>query len=299
MPLPPTRLPRSVRSRALLGAVWPLVTAACSSTSPPAVHVPVPTASAAPARPPAIARPSGPIVLFTAMDGLLAPIVCHDGKAPLPSDSEECMALAPEGAKVALEGGGTATLGPPGEVPCRGSQINNFQGRKAESPDLDRAHYAVWPESAAGVVRRSEEDSKPTDKELAALSTLLQKESEGFFETPPKIEPTSGLTADIDGDGTPDRVFAAHNESHLMGLVAVFLGKAPDHPLALSVLAHDYPRLFGVTELDGRPGYELWITAALVEGIEDQTMTSAISERVVAFKDGKPEELGSWGCRMF
>lgn len=301
MPRRPSLLRSSSLPRALFAVALPLALTGCTPGPAPVVNVPVPslsapaTASAAAA----VTRPAGPIVLYHVMAGLLAPIVCHDGKKALPSDSDECLALAPEGAKAALDNGGTATIGPPGEAPCRGSQLNNFQGRKGESPQLDTAEYAIWPESAKGVVQRSKADLVPTDKEEAAMVALLSRETDGIFETPPKLDITSGLSADIDGDGAPDRVFAAHNEARLMGMVAAFLAKAPEQALSLSVLGFDYPKVVGVTELDGKPGYEVWVSAAFVEGIEDQNMTSALSERVIVVGAGKPEELGSWGCRIF
>lgn len=282
----------------LLWAASSLLLAGCPSSATATVDVPPPPGSATPAAPPTT-RPAGPIVLFTVMDGLLAPVVCHDGKNALASDSEECMALAPEGAKIALDKGGTATLGPPGEAPCRGSTINVFQGRKAESPAAKEASHAVWPESAAGAVKRLDNDLKATDKELGAMVALLLKETEGLFEEKPKLEITSGITADVDGDGAADRVLAAHEEGRLYGVIAAFLNTAPDVAVELSIRQFDYPRVIGATELDGKPGQEVWISAAFVEGIEDSTMTSGLSERVLALRGGKVEELGSWGCRIF
>jgi hypothetical protein len=294
-PLPGLRC-LSGRLASLPCALLALLLAGCPS-SPPTVNVPVPRATAAQDAP-KVTRPAGPIVLFTMLDGVLAPIVCHDGKKALPSDSDECLDLVPEGAKVVLEGGAAVTIGPRAEAPCRGSQLNKFQGRKALST-TDSALYAIWPESAAGVMVRPKEKLEATGKEKAALSALLQRESEGMFTAPPELQITGGLSADIDGDGALDRAFSAYNEPWMMGLVAVFLAQAPAQPLPLSVLAHDYPRLGGVTEIDGRPGYELWVTSAFVEGIEDQTVTSALSERVVFLRYAGGEELGSWGCRIF
>lgn len=283
---------------AVLAAGVSLAGAGCPSTTPPTVDVPALPGTAAPAAP-APVRPAGPIVLFSVQDGLLAPVVCHDGKEALPSDSPECLDLAPEGSAIALAGGGKATLGPQAEVPCRRSELNTFLGRKATSGALTEPGWAVWPESAAGAVVRMKEAIQPAGAEIAAMAAMLREQAEDRIEEKPKLEITGGLAADIDGDGAADRIFGAHNALGMYGVVAAFRSSAPGVAVNVSVLAHDRPRLLGVTELDGKPGYEVWIGGEFVEGIEDSVVTSAVYERVIAVRNGEAKELGSWGCRMF
>ncbi len=281
----------SVLSCALLGA--------CSPTTTPSVNIPAP--SAAPASTAPATRPAGPIVLFAAFGDVLAPVACHDGKKVVPADSEECMNMAPEGATVILDTGAKAKVGPTVEVPCRGSEANTFSGRKAESPDLAKARYAVWPDTAGGALQLASGALEASGAELEAMTALLLKETDNLFEVKPKLEVTSGLLADMDGDGAPDRVLAAFEEGRLYGVIAVFLATAPDKAINLSVQQFNHPKLTGVTQLDGRAGSEVLISGAFVEGIEDHTVTSAVSEWVLALPlpGGKDDVLGMWGCRMF
>lgn len=273
--------------------------AACTATPTPSVNIPAP--SAGPVAVAATTRPAGPIVLFAIEGDVLAPVVCHDGKKSVPADSPECMNMAPEGATVILDTGAKATLGPTVEVPCRGSDANTFSGRKAESPDLAKADYAIWPIAAGGVLALADGRLEATAKELDAMTALLLQETGTLFEVKPKLEVTSGLLADMDGDGAPDRVFAAFEDGRLYGVIAVFAATAPDKAINLSVQQFNHPRLAGTTQLDRRPGRELLISGAFVEGIEDQTMTSAVSQWVLALPlpGGKEDLLGTWGCRMF
>jgi hypothetical protein len=257
--------------------------------------------SAAPVATAATTRPAGPIVLFVVEGDVLAPVACHDGKKSVPADSEECMNMAPEGATVILDTGAKAKVGATTEVPCRGSESNTFSGRKVESPDLAKAEYAIWPDTAGGVLKLADGALGATEKELQAMTALLVRETGTLFEVKPKLEVTSGLLADMDGDGAPDRVFAAFEQGRLYGVIAVFLATAPDKAVNLSVQQFNDPRLVGTTELDGKGGREVLISGAFVEGIEDHTLTSAVSRWVLAMPlpGGKDDILGMWGCRMF
>jgi hypothetical protein len=114
-------------------------------------------------------------------------------------------------------------------------------------------------------------------------------------------------------DGGCDAVVAAHEPSMLFGLVVFFPGTtaisgagapqagSPSHvqPRVLSMMQFDRPRVIARTSIDGVPGDEIVLDSAFVEGIEDQTVTSAVSTRVVAWTDGAGTVVGSWGCRMF
>lgn len=291
-------LPRR-SARAALPISLCAVLGACSATTTPSVNIPAP--SAAPVTTAPATRPAGPIVLFVVEGDVLAPVVCHDGKKSVPADSEECMNMAPEGATVILDTGAKAKVGPTVEVPCRGSEVNTFSGRKAESTDLAKAQYAIWPDTARGVLELADGGLAATPKELEAMTALLLHETGNLFEVKPKLEVTSGLLADMDGDGAPDRVFAAFEEGRLYGVIAVFASTAPDEAINLSVQQFNHPRLAGTTQIDGRAGREVLISGAFVEGIENQTMTSAVSRWVLALPlpGGKDDILGMWGCRMF
>lgn len=293
------RSPPRRAARATLPISLCAVLGACSATPTPSVNIPAPPAvpvTAAPATPPA-----GPKVLFVVEGDVLAPVACHDGKKSVPADTDECMNMAPEGATVILDTGAKVKVGPTVEVPCRGSELNTFSGRKAESPDLAKANYALWPDTAGGALQLADGGLKATAKELEAMTALLVRETENLFEVKPKLEVTSGLLADMDGDGAPDRVFAAFEEGRLYGVIAVFAATAPDKAINLSVQQFNHPRLAGTTELDGRPGREVLISGAFIEGIGDQNMTSAVSGWVLALPlpGGKDDILGMWGCRMF
>jgi hypothetical protein len=274
---------------------------ACSGTgtTTPSVNIPAPSAAPTTAAP--TSRPAGPIVLFAVQGDVLAAVACHDGKNVVPSESPECMNMAPEGATVILDTGEKARLGPVVEVPCRGSEVNSFEGRKAESPGLAKADYALWPDTAGGVLHRPKGGLLATAEELAGMTALLLKETGNLFEVKPTLVVTSGLLADMDGDGAPDRAFGAFEDGRLYGVIAVFLAKAPGEAVNLSVEQFHYPKLVGVTELDGKGGRELLISGAFMEGIEEHTVTSAISDRLLALPlpDGKDQVLGMWGCRMF
>lgn len=288
-------------SRALLIVslfTLPSVLVGCPKEPGPVVNVPAPVETAAPSASAAAAPTGTPLVLFTASDNILAPILCHNGKELIASDSEECLKLAPEGASVFVSTGQVVKLGSATEAPCQGSSVNNFSGRKA-TPKDDLGAYGIWPESAKSSIVRKVADLEPSEKELAALLKLLQKERERESEPPPKVMVTGGLTLDMDGDGQLDKVFAIYADVGLYGLVATFLGKTPDSPVTLSAMQYDFPKLVGYTDLDGKPGHEVWISAQFVEGIDNRTLASAISERLMALYNGKPAEVGSWGCRMF
>ncbi|MBK8259270.1 MAG: hypothetical protein IPK82_42265 [Polyangiaceae bacterium] len=270
----------------------------CPKEPGPVVNVPAPVETSAPSVSVVAASTTAPLVLFTASDNILAPVLCHNGKELIASDSEECLGLAPEGASVFLSTGQVVKLGSTTEAPCQGSGVNNFSGRKA-TPNSDLGSYGIWPESAKSAIVRKVADLEPSEKELAALVKLLQKETERESDPPPKVMVTGGLTLDMDGDGQLDKVFAIYANIGLYGLVATFLGKSPDSPTTLSAMQYDFPKLVGYTDLDGKPGHEVWISAQFVEGIDGQTLASAISERLMALDNGKPAEVGSWGCRMF
>lgn len=276
----------------------PLALTGCPKEPGPVVNVPNTVETAAPSASAAASSTANAVVLFTASDNMLAPLFCHNGKELLSSDSEACMSLAPEGAPVFVSSGKVVKLGPAGEAPCQGSSVNNFSGRKA-TPNDDLGAYGIWPESAKSSIVRKVADLEPSEKELAALVKLLQKEIERESDPAPKVMVTGGLTLDMDGDGALDKVFCIYADIGMYGLIATFLGKSPDSPITLSALQFDFPKLVGYTDLDGKPGHEVWISAQFVEGIDNQTLASAISERLMALYDGKPAEIGSWGCRMF
>ena len=237
------------------------------------------------------------MVLFTISDGVLAPLLCHDGRELREADSTDCLELAPVGELVALDTGARATLAEPADAPCNGVDTSRFPGRLADP--LGDAHLAVWPVAASTALALDDAKLSPTADELAAMNELLVKETQGLFEVPPKLEPTSGLLADLDADGAPDRVFATHEGGRLHGVVAVFLARDPKTPIPLSVLQFDVPRLVATTDLDGRPGREVVVDAMFVEGIGEHDVVSAVSARVLALHDGAPQFVGSWGCRMF
>ena len=265
------------------------------ATEPPAADHP------AAATPPGGPSPStGPRVLFAISDGVLAPLVCHDGRALVQPDSTECMELAPAGELVALDTGARVALGETVEAPCNGVEMSRFTGILPAEGPLGDGRFAVWPLTAStALALASDPGLSPTAEELAAMTAVLVRETEGLFEVPPKLEPTSGLLADLDADGKPDRVFATHEDGRLHGVVAAFLARDPETAVPLSVMSHDGPRLVGTIDIDGRPGQEVLVEAVFVEGIEDQDLVSAISKRVYALHDGAAVEVGSWGCRMF
>lgn len=294
------------RPRALHPWIGPCLVAlafGCPPTpgpTPPATEPPTPddpTAAAQPDGPPA---PTGPRVLFSVSDGVLAPLVCHDGRELLPPDATECLELAPAGEVVVLDTGTRVTLGETVGAPCNGVEHSQFTGILPAEGPLDGGRFAAWPTTAGRTLALSSDpDLSPTAEELAAMTAVLVRETEGLFTVPPKLEPTSGLLADLDADGEPDRVFATHEAGRLHGVVAAFLARDPKTAVPLSVMSHDGPRLVGTIDIDGRPGQEVLVEAVFVEGIENQDLVSAISKRAYALHDGAAVEVGSWGCRMF
>lgn len=249
------------------------------------------------------AKPTGavaiePLVLFTVGDGVLAPLVCHDGQAAIDADSGDCMGLAPAGDLAVLDNGTRVTLAATTEAPCAGSSASTFEGR-AVTGELGFARFAVWPPTASDVLTLQEGTLQPTAQELAAMAALLKKDTEELYEGEPALGTTTGLEVDLDGDGALDRVFAAHEEGRLYGVVAVFPARDPKAPVLLSALQYDAPRLVGTTEVDGRPGREVLVDAVFVEAFESTTIVSAYSQRVLGLHDGAAAWVGSWGCRMF
>lgn len=256
-----------------------------------------PTAAAAAAAKPT-AEPLAPRVLFVVSDGVLAPLVCHDGQAVLDGDTGDCMGLAPEGELAVLDTGGRVTLGAASEAPCGGSTTGSFDGRAVEG-ELGYGRFAVWPTTARDVLTLQDATLEPTADEVAAMAALLKTASDGAFAGEPKLGYTTGLLADLDADGAPDRVFTAHEPDQLYGVVAVFPARDPKAPVLLSALRNDAPRLVGTTEIDGRPGPEVLVDVVFVEGVDGTTIVSAFSQRVLALHDGAAAWVGSWGCRMF
>lgn len=300
-PLQPSPTPCSRRC-ASIGACLVALALGCPApkveptTSPDeAPSSPPPAEAAAPKSAP---TPLGPLVLFTVSDGVLAPIICHDGQSLIDGDAGDCMGLAPAGDLAVLDTGERVTLAATTEAPCAGSTTGTFEGRAVEG-ELGFARFAVWPLTASDVLTLQEGTLEPTADELAAMVALLKKETEGLYEVEPKLGTTTGLHVDLDGDGAPDRVFAAHEEGRLYGVVAVFPARDPKAPVLLSALQYDAPRLIGTTEVDGRPGREVLVDALFVEGIENTTIVSAYSNRVLGLHDGAAAWIGSWGCRMF
>ena len=242
---------------------------------------------------------SAPVVLFTVANGVLAPVVCLAGAKVLESANPECIGLVPRGANVWLDNGKLVPLGATTEAACRGGSNSTFEGRGIEPSALEKANYAIWPESAHHLVVADGANLTPTAAEAAAMVTLLKDEWSEGADSEPKLETTSGLTVDVDGDGTIDRIFAAHDSARLYGLIAAFLGKTPKTPVALSVGQFNHPRLLGSTDLDGKPGREVWFESTFVEGLEGGVVASGTSQSVIALRAGKPTPLGSWGCRFF
>lgn len=267
-----------------------------TTASPVAAPRDQPPAEAAP--PAGAAVPLGPLVLFTVSDGVLAPLVCHDGREVIDADNGDCMGLAPAGELAVLDTGERVTLAATTEAPCGGSSTGTFEGRAVEG-ELGFSRFAVWPLTASDVLTLQEGTLEPTADELAAMAALLKKETEGLYEVEPKLGTTTGLHVDLDGDGAPDRVFAAHEDGRLYGVIAVFPARDPKAPVLLSALQYDAPRLIGTTELDGRPGREVLVDVLFVEGFESTTIVSAFSQRVLGLHDGAAAWVGSWGCRMF
>ena len=242
--------------------------------------------------------PRGPLVLFTVSDGVLAPILCHDGRDLIDGDTGDCMGLAPAGDLAVLDTGARVVLAATTAAPCGGSTTSTFDGRAVEG-ELGFARFAVWPTTATDVLELQQGTLEPTADELAAMAALLRQETKGLYEVEPKLGTTTGLHVDLDGDGAPDRVFAAHEPERLYGMVAVFPAHAPKAPVLLSALQYDAPRLVGTTEADGRPGREVLVDALFVEAYESTTIVSAFSQRVLGLHDGAAAWVGSWGCRMF
>lgn len=277
-----------------LGCPAPKATPTATPTDAPAAGGPAATPAPEPA------APSGPVVLFTIADGLLVPVLCHDGTELVDPETTACMELAPVGDPVVLDTDARITLGETADVACSGSLLNRFEGRTPAEGILGDGQFATWPAAASSALSLAEPTTlAPSPEELAAMIALLEKETEGLFEVRPKLEPTSGLFADLDADGKPDRVFATHESGRLYGVIAAFLAVDPKTPVPLSVMQFDAPRLVGTADLDHRPGHEVLVDAVFVEGIEGQDLVSAVSRRVYALHQGAPVMVGAWGCRIF
>jgi hypothetical protein len=275
----------------------------CPAPSSTATKSPATTASvagaAAPAAPSEPARPLGPVVLFAVSDGVLAPLVCHDGQQLLDADSTECIELAPAGDLVVLDTGARATLGDTVDAPCNGSDLGRFDGRAVVEGPLVEGQLGVWPPTASTGLQLRNDALEASAQELAAMVALLEAETQGLFEVRPDLRVLNGMLADLDGDGALDRVFATHEGGRLYGVIAVFLARDPKTAVLLSALQFDAPRLVGTTDLDGKPGQEAVVEALFVEGIDDVDVVSAVSRRVLALDGGVVTRVGSWGCRMF
>jgi hypothetical protein len=237
----------------------------------------------------------------------LIPLLCFDGqRASSPSEGPDevgCAAPIASGDEVAVVGGAVSTIGGRIELPC-GSETTIPARALQPEPDPSAA-LAVWPSDAAPSIELAPDPFIATKDELAAMTKIVADEVAGRYALPPRLEWTSGTLADIDGDGTLDRVVAAHEASMLYGIIVFFPGDggasagAGADPRVLSLLQFDRPRVIARSNLDGQPGEEIIVDSAFVEGIEDQTVTSAYSTRVIAWDGSQEVEVASWGCRMF
>jgi hypothetical protein len=301
-----------------------LVTTGCDErpTTPPRESSRTPDVDEATSQGTATTLPAqrSPAVLF-AIRGGLVPLLCFDGaRAASGEDGQDdggCDAFVADGQAVAIVGAGngsttgTASIGPKVELGC-GAE-STFPARSITPEPEASAMLAVWPSDAAASIELAPESFPVSDDELAAMTKLIADEVAGRYAGPPRLTWTSGIAADVDGDAIVDRVVAAHEPSMLFGLVVFFPGAtavsgagapqagSPSHvqPRVLSMMQFDRPRVIARTSIDGVPGDEIVLDSAFVEGIEDQTVTSAVSTRVVAWTDGAGTVVGSWGCRMF
>lgn len=247
-----------------------------------------------------LAANEAPFVLF-AVHGGLVPLFCSDGSTVTGGDDGGCGAAIAEGQSVALLTGATATIVAPVELGC-GTE-STYAAHAVVPEPANESILATWPPSAAPSVELAPDSYPIAEHELAAMTKLVADDVAGRYAGPPKLTWTSGITADVDGDSKLDRVVAAHEPDMLIGLVVFFPGGHDSNgsatPRVLSMMQFDRPRVLARASLDGRPGEEIVIDAAFVEGIEDQTVTSAVSTRVVAWDGAEGIVLGSWGCRMF
>ncbi len=242
----------------------------------------------------------GHTVLFTVRGNVGAPLLCFDGTTAAPGDNDQVCASAMQGASsAAIDSGASVELGPQEPSACGASTDSTFMVYPLRVAAGDEPKLAIAPASQAGSMKVAKDWIEATDSEKAALTQLAKEGMERPADAPFQLGWFSGITADVDADGKLDRIFGAHEESLLIGVVAVFLGSDPSTPHTLSLLSFDFPRVVAVTNVDGQPGDEIVIEAAFVEGIERETVTSAFSTRVVAWADDAPHEVGSWGCRMF
>ncbi len=295
---------KSMRSAGVLAVTTLALLAACSpppSQTPGPDAVVIPSASASV---PAVTT-RGPAVFFIVTGDTAAPIACFDGKAFIPSDSSDCLQLAPAGAPIAIEGGGQAVLAGDAQVPCGKSEFasNTFEARALTGNAKPDASWGIWPASARDRVKPEEAALKPTAAEQAELDKLLASfvrdlDAEASVAGI-HLDVRGGLAIDMDGDGQPDRAFAGYYDGRMVGVTAVFLGKEPRKPVLLSAMEHDSIQLTGSVDLDGDGRRELWLDASFLEGIENSVLTSAVSVRLIELDGGEGKRAGDWGCRMF
>ncbi len=268
---------------------------ACARPEVPAPTVTLPAASASASVAPV--RKRDPVAFFSIESGVFAPVACFDGATFLAPGADECRTLVPEGAAIAIFGSGVGKLLGKTNGKCMRGE-STFDARAGEGPKLDTSDWAIWPASATSLVNLDGRDLKPTPAEQKALEDALAKADDGN-KPPRKLEVNSGVAADMDGDGKLDRVFAGHEQAHLFGLVAVFRASDPATPVVLSSMQFDYPKIAGTSDLDGNGRREAIVSAAFVEGVDGNVLTSAISVRLVELAGAEGKRVGEWGCRRF
>jgi hypothetical protein len=287
-----------------------LLLAACRGPEPvlpPAPpHEPATTAATPDVRMPSVepAIPPSPIqapepahlgVLFRVeAGGLLVPLACMDPRTKALASGAACLEIVPGLAKVRTSTGEILPIRGPQRVDCDPSG-EHVQGLALAARPLQRggedADFAWWPAQTLDVHRLAAATTRPKDIEerVPALEAAVRRAAP---QLKGKLHVEQDTTADIDGDGRLDRLWAVtlrRGESEDLAFGGLFLATARDPERVVTLIQADAERfrVLGAADLDGDGKSELVLYRSYSEG--DSTS-------VVRVHAGSIEEIGTWGC---
>jgi len=239
--------------------------------------------------------------VFFAVDGALVPLACFDKDVGKLKGGTDCGKMVADGESVYVESEFTKALdviGGPHNALC---EVDDSPTSRSATSVAGGAAYdfAVWPKSAATLVRRAPADSLSEratqlasgeqEALVAAISKVKSSASKGELRLKQKVE------LDIDGDGKAEIFFSAvmaHPSSADRNLFTGVL-MAPGGDLGALRLVEESKRdtdvvvLNGVVDLDGDGKHELWTGLSYDGGSGD---------RVVKIDGDKVEALSKWSC---
>lgn len=261
----------------------------------PVPPAPAPVPPAPPPTPVAAPEPAHLGVIFRVEPGgLLVPLACFDPRSQALASGAACLPMLPGDAKVRTSTGETLAIRAPRRIDCDPSG-EHAQGLVLATKPLQRGgedpDFAWWPAQTLDVHRLAAATLHPKDIEerVPALEAAVHRAAPHLKG---KLHVEQDTTADIDGDGRLDRLWAVtlrRGESEDLAFGGLFLATARDPDRVVTLIQADAERfqVLGAADLDGDGKAELVLYRSYLEG--DST-------GVVRIQAGTVQEIGTWGC---